>query len=285
MTQELLEQEFPAGEDGISQYMQQIRQFPLLSAQEEKQLAMACAQGDENAIRQLVSSNLALVVKAAQKYADRGIPLMDLIQEGSIGLLAAAKRFDYTRDNRFSTCAYPWIHGSIRKYLLEQESMIRLPQYTAEQKRKLQISRSRLLPILGREPTEQELAADSGICLDKVGKLQQSLPQICSLDATIGDEDDTLQQLLEDPQAPEPHRELVRAELKNTIDELLSRLTPRQQQVLKLRYGIDSDSCLSFDQIGAILGISKQRARQVESEAMEKLQKMGEAQGLEDFLT
>ena len=284
MTQSLLDQELSTG-DGMNQYLQQIRKYPLLSAQEEKALAMAYAQGDVDAIRHLVTSNLRLVVKEAKKYSYRTIPLMDLIQEGSVGLLEAAKRFDYTQDYRFSTYAYEFIRGSILKYLKHQETASYISQYATQQQYKLSASRDRLLSQLGREPTEEELAEDAGVPLKAVIALQNAPSQFCSLDAPVGEEDDCLVQLLEDPLAPEPHRELVRMELKKTMDELLGQLNPRQQQVLKLYFGMDDGVCLSFDQIGKIMNITKQRANQIAREAMEKLKKLGADLGLEDFLT
>jgi len=283
MSEMLLEHtEATPAEDGMHQYLQEIRRYPRLTPEQERQLAMGCAAGDEDAIRQMVSSNLRLVVSVAREYAGRGIPLLDLIQEGSIGLLAAAKRFDYTLDYRFSTYATKWIRQGIQRYLLEQDGLIRLPVYTAEQLRKVRFSQSRLQALLEREPTDEELAQHCGLPVDKVNKLLQ-LPQICSLDAPAGEED-SLQLLLEDLQAPQPQQELVRRELKNTMDALLARLTQRQQQVLKLRFGMDCGECMSFEKIGLQLGISKERARQIEREAMEKLQKMGADLGLEDFL-
>ena len=280
MSQMLLEHT----EDSLNQYLQDIQQFSLLDPMQERELAMGCARGDQEAIRQMVSANLRLVVSVAKEYAGRGIPLLDLIQEGSIGLLAAAKRFDYTLGYRFSTYATGWIRQGISRFLLEQEGPVRVPRHTAEQLRKLRTCRSQLVTRLEREPTEEELAQGTGLPLEQVQKLNNMLIQICSLDAPAGEEDGTLQQLLEDLQAPQPQQELVRRELKNTMDALLAKLTPQQQRVLSLRFGLDSGVCLSFAQIGEVLGISRQRARQIEGEALDKLKKLGADLGLEDFL-
>ena len=238
---------------------------------------------DEERVRQLVSANWGLVVKEATKYANKGASLPDLIHEGSIGLLAAAKRFDSSLGYRFSTYAAKWIRGWIHAYVYAYDSPIRFPEYTVNQMNDLRRSRSELLKQLEREPTAEELAAHSGLTLKQVSRLME-LPQVCSLEALTGEEDGTLQLLLEDLQAPQPHQELVRQELKNILEGLLSRLTQRQQQVLRLRFGMDSSGCMSFDEIGEQLGISKQRARQIGNEALSRLREMGEDLGLEDFL-
>ena len=267
-------------ENGMDRYLQEIRSYPRLTPEQERDLAMACAAGDEDAICQMVNANLRLVVSVAREYAGRGIPLLDLIQEGSIGLLAAAKRFDYTLEYRFSTYATKWIRQGIQRYMLEQEGLIRLPVYTAEQLRKLRTSRSRLTALLEREPTVEELAEHSGLGEEKVLKLLQ-LPQIFSLDAPS---EDGLLLMLEDLQAPEPQQALIRRELKKTLDGQMEQLTPRQQQVLRLRFGMEDGVCHSFEKIGDKLEISKERARQIEHEAIAKLKKLGADLGLEDFM-
>lgn len=281
MSDALLEQN-TLSENGIHQYLQDIRQYPLLDKDQERELAKACAQGDENAIRLMVSSNLRLVVSVAKKYAGWGIPLLDLIQEGSIGLLAAAKKFDYTRGNSFSTYATSLIRFEILRYLQDQD-MINLSQYKKEQRGKLQSSLRQLELTLEREPTEQELAEVTGLPVETVRQLR-NLPQVCSLDAPAGEDDGSLQLLLEDLQAPEPQQEWIRKELKNTMDAMLEKLTERQRQVLRLHFGMEDETCYNYEQIGQQLGISRQRAREIAREAMEKLKKLGSDFGLEDFL-
>ena len=275
----------PPCDDDMSQYLRDIRRFPLLSPEEERTLAMACKQGDENAVRQMVNSNLRLVVSVAKEYAGRGVPLLDLIQEGSIGLLVAAKKFDYTLENRFSTYATKWIRQGVTRCLMNHSQLIRVPVHTAERMRKVLTTKAALLQELEREPTIDEIAQACEIPADKVSQLLQLNPETCSLDAPAGEsEDATLGVLLEDVLSPEPQEELVREELKRTMDALLSMLTDRQQMVLRLHFGMEDGVCYSLEQISIRFGVSKERVRQIERQAMERLQKLGAGLGLEDFL-
>jgi RNA polymerase primary sigma factor len=273
------------GEDDVRQYLQEIRAFPRLSVEEERALARRCAEGDTEAVKQMVSSNLRLVVSVAREYAGRGVPLLDLIQEGSIGLLVAAKKFDHTLEYRFSTYATKWIRQGVTRCLMNHVGLIRVPVHTAERMRKIIMAKAALLQEGGQEPTETEIAQRTGIPEGKVRQLLTLIPETCSLDAPMGAEDDgTLGILLEDVHAPQPQEELVRRELKQTMDSLLSMLNDRQRQVLRLHFGMEDGVCHSLEEIGGMLGISKERARQIERQAIEKLQKLGAGIGLEDFL-
>ena len=273
-----------AGEDDMRQYLSEIRRYPRLTAEEERALARRCADGDQDAIRQMVNSNLRLVVSVAREYAGRGVPLLDLIQEGSIGLLAAAKKFDYTLDFRFSTYATKWIRQGVTRCILNHGQMIRVPLHTAERMRRIDQTRNRLQQENGVAPTDEEVAKLCDLPVDKVRRLVQLTPEMCSLDAPAGDsEDGTLAVLLEDLQAPQPQEELIREELVRTLEHLLGMLNDRQRQVLRLHFGMEDDVCHSLEDIGGILGISKERVRQIEKQAMDKLLKLGASLGLEDF--
>ena len=283
----LEQQEIPVshGEDEVQQYLQQIRTIPRLTPQEERELAKRCAAGDEEAIRTILSANLRLVVSVAREYAGRGVPLLDLIQEGSIGLLIAAKKFDYTLDYRFSTYATKWIRQGVSRCILNHAGLIRIPVHTAERIRKVLAARVALQQELERDPEPDEIAKRSGISVKKVKEYLSLIPEVCSLDGPAGeDEDGTLQLLLEDVHAPQPHEALVRRELEHTLDALLGQLPERQRRLLQLRFGMEDDTCYSLEAIGEKLGVSKERARQIEHQAMEKLQQLGTGLGLEDFL-
>ena len=274
-----------AGEDDVRQFLHEIRQYPRLTAEQERALARRCSEGDGDAIRQMVNSNLRLVVSVAREYAGRGVPLLDLIQEGSVGLLVAAKKFDYTLEYRFSTYATKWIRQGISRCLLNHGGLIRVPVHTAERIRHVEMIRSMLQQQMGEAPTVEQIAQKCGLREEKVTELLSLSPEICSLDIPAGEgEDSSLSLLLEDIHAPQPQEELVRRELEQIMDGLMSTLNDRQQEILRLHFGMTDGTCYSLEEIGKRLGISKERVRQIEKQAMDKLKQNGASLGLEDFL-
>ena len=284
MSATLTGKDAPELED-ISQFIADIRPYQRLTPQEEMALAIACAQGDMEAVRKMVSCNLRLVISIAKEYTGRGVPLLDLIQEGSMGLLVAAKKFEPARQLRFSTYATKWVRQRITRSILNHSGLIRVPLRAAERIRKIQFAQSQLRQELEYEPDAQDIALRAGMTVEKVEEYLDLLPTLCSLDSPAGDGEDTLQMLLEDVHAPQPQEELVRKELEASVGKLMGQLTQRQMEGIRLRFGFEDGTCYSFEQVGKRLEISKERARQVEGEALQKLKKRSQGLGLEDFLT
>lgn len=288
MTDRLDKQEeipISTGEEDMRQFLRDMQEYPRLSPEEERELARRCAEGDEEAVRKMVGSNLRLVVSIAREYTGRGVPLLDLIQEGSIGLIAAARKFDHTRDLKFSTYATKWIRKCVSQCVLEHSSAIRVPTHTAERMRKIAAVRSVLLQQTGEEPSPADISERSGLPENKVRELIQLTPEVSSLDMPAGEQEDgSLYTLLEDRQVLQPYGVLVRQELEDTIEQMMKTLTDRQRQILRLHFGMADGKVHSLDEIGRKLGISKERVRQIERQAMDKLQKIGQSLGLEDFL-
>ena len=283
MTETLVQDVSAAGgEENIAIFLREIRAYPRLTEQEELELAKRCAQGDEEAVRTMVSANLRLVVAIAKRYYNGSVPLLDLIQEGAIGLLTAARKFDFSRQVRFSTYAAKWIRQGVMRYIVNNCEPIRVPAHTADLIRRVTLARDELTQQLRREPELSQIAQAVQLPEEKVHQLLQMQRKTFSLEAQYGDEE--IEPTIEDLQAPQPLEELVREELVRTMDQLLAMLEPRQRDILRLHFGMDSVRRLSLDEIGSELGISKERVRQIEKQAMEKLKKLGADMGLEDFL-
>ena len=282
----LLETEvLSTGGEDMRQYLSEIRSYPVLTPQQERELAMGCAAGDPEAIRAMVCSNLRLVVSVAKEYAGRGVPLLDLIQEGSVGLIIAAKKFDYTMDFRFSTYATKWVRQRIGMALGDRAGLIRVPAYTAERMKLLNQTRREFRAETGREPTAAELGERTGLSEEKILEIVTLTPEVTSLDIPVGDKgEDTVGTLLPAEDGYEPQAELIRRELKQLLDGLMTHLTDRQRTILRLHFGMEDGVCRSLSQIAQMLDISKERVRQIERQAMDKLQKMGAGFGLEEFL-
>lgn len=290
MTEALLEQNTRentvlSGDEDVRQYLREIRRYPLLTAQEEQALARRCAEGDEEAVRMMVNCNLRLVVSIAREYTGRGVPLLDLIQEGSIGLIIAARKYDYLLDFRFSTYASKWIRQRIGRCIANHASLVRIPAYTANRMRLLLTARSNFLSEQGREPTAGELAGLTDLTESKVEELLQLLPEISSLDAPVGENgESTVGTLLPGDADYEPQAVLIRQEMNGILEALLSQLNERQQKILRLRFGLDDGICHSLEKIGQEVGVSKERARQIEAQAIRRLNTLSAEYGLEEFL-
>ena len=237
-------------DDDLHQYLNEIRGIPRLTPEQERDLAKRCAAGDEAAIRQMVNANLRLVVYIAREYAGRGVALMDLIQEGSIGLLVAARKFDYTKEYRFSTYATKWIRQGVTRCLMNNSGIIRVPLHTAEKIRRVEAARNLLKQQYGTDPTSEEIALQVGMTVSKVEELLSLSPDVCSLDVLTGDSDkNTLGSMLEDLDALQPQEALVRQELETMMQKMLSSLSDRQRQILCLHFGLEDGVEHSLEEI------------------------------------
>ena len=272
-------------DDPVKMYLKDIGKVPLLSGQEEIDLAMRMAQGDEEAKRLLSEANLRLVVAIAKKYVGRGLLFLDLIQEGNFGLMKAVEKFDHTKGFRFSTYATWWIRQSITRAIADQARTIRIPVHMVETiNKQIRVSRQ-LLQSLGREPTTEEIAKEMGITEEKVREIQKIAQETISLDTPVGEEEDSnLGTFLQDESAANPSEAATNLMLKEQLLDVLNSLTPREQKVIMLRYGIDDGHPRTLEEVGKEFNVTRERIRQIEAKALKKLRQPSRSKRLKDFL-
>jgi RNA polymerase primary sigma factor len=271
--------------DPVREYLVEIGRVPLLSAAEEVSLAKRVERHDMAAKRAMIEANLRLVVSVAKRYLGRGLPLLDLIQEGNLGLIRAVEKYDYRRGFRFSTYAHWWIRQAITRGLADQGRTIRIPVYMAEVQKKLAAIRHRLREESDREPTAQEIAAAMGISEKRVREIIRSSQRTVGLEMPSGDSDQSrFGDFVEDLTAPEPIDEVNDVLQRTQIEELLSILTQRERRIIELRFGLAGERDHTLEEIGAEFGLTRERVRQIEIRTLAKLKSFRDAQSLRDSL-
>lgn len=271
--------------DPVRMYLKEIGRVPLLSAEEEIKLAQRIEDGDEEAKRRLAEANLRLVVSIAKRYVGRGMLFLDLIQEGNMGLIKAVEKFDYNKGYKFSTYATWWIRQAITRAIADQARTIRIPVHMVETINKLiRISRQ-LLQELGREPAAEEIAAEMDMSPDKVREILKIAQEPVSLETPIGEEDDShLGDFIEDQDALAPADAAAYELLKEQLEDVLDTLTEREENVLRLRFGLDDGRTRTLEEVGKVFGVTRERIRQIEAKALRKLRHPSRSKRLKDFL-
>lgn len=272
-------------EDPVKMYLKEIGRVPLLTREEEVELAKRIEQGDELAKRHLAEANLRLVVSIAKKHIGRGLSFLDLIQEGNLGLMKAVEKFDYTKGYKFSTYATWWIRQAITRSIADKGRTIRIPVHMIENINKLIRIQRQLVQDLGREPTPEEIAELMDIDVDKVKDIMQISQKPISLETPIGEEEDSqLGDFVEDEHMETPVESTTFAMLKEELLGVLETLTPREQEVLILRFGINDGKTRTLEEVGKKFGVTRERIRQIEAKALRKLRHPSRSKKLKDFL-
>ena len=272
-------------DDPVRMYLKEIGKVPLLTAEQERDLAIRMGEGDEEAKRQLAEANLRLVVSIAKRYVGRGMLFLDLIQEGNLGLIKAVEKFDYKKGYKFSTYATWWIRQAITRAIADQARTIRIPVHMVETINKLIRVSRQLLQQLGRDPQPDELAKAMGISEDKVREIMKIAQEPVSLETPIGEEEDShLGDFIPDDDAPAPAEAAAFTLLKEQLMDVLDTLTPREEKVLKLRFGLDDGRARTLEEVGKEFQVTRERIRQIEAKALRKLRHPSRSKKLRDFL-
>ena len=283
-----LEANMPKGvavDDPVRMYLKEIGKVPLLTADEEIELAKRMEKGDEEAKKRLCEANLRLVVSIAKRYVGRGMLFLDLIQEGNLGLIKAVDKFDYTKGYKFSTYATWWIRQAITRSIADQARTIRIPVHMVETINKLIRVSRQLLQTYGREPTPEEIAQEMGLSVDKVREIQKMAQEPVSLDTPIGEEEDShLGDFIPDEDVPAPAEAAAFSMLKEQLVEVLDTLTEREQKVLKLRFGLEDGRARTLEEVGKEFEVTRERIRQIEAKALRKLRHPSRSKKLKDYL-
>ena len=274
-----------AVDDPVRMYLKEIGKVPLLTAEEEVELAKRMEAGDEYAKQKLCEANLRLVVSIAKKYVGRGMLFLDLIQEGNLGLIKAVDKFDYTKGYKFSTYATWWIRQAITRSIADQARTIRIPVHMVETINKLIRVSRQLLQENGREPTPDEIAEEMGITVEKVREILKIAQEPVSLETPIGEEEDShLGDFIPDEDAPAPAEAAAFSMLKEQLVDVLSTLTEREQKVLKLRFGLEDGRARTLEEVGKEFDVTRERIRQIEAKALRKLRHPTRSKKLKDYL-
>ena len=272
-------------EDPVRMYLKEIGKVPLLSAEEEIELAKRMELGDQEAKKRLAEANLRLVVSIAKRYVGRGMLFLDLIQEGNLGLIKAVEKFDYRKGYKFSTYATWWIRQAITRAIADQARTIRIPVHMVETINKLIRVSRQLLQELGREPTPEEIAAEMNMPVERVREILKISQEPVSLETPIGEEEDShLGDFIQDDNVPVPAEAAAQTLLKEQLDEVLDTLTEREQKVLTLRFGLEDGRARTLEEVGKEFNVTRERIRQIEAKALRKLRHPSRSRKLKDYL-